>query len=230
MVCVCVICLFTACGKSDAGESETVNARNNDNLNAVIGCLCEPRDMDASDSDIAVTADLRDVEVIRQMVCQAQDGEKQKEMAETLQIFMPEQGEAFKWSKGCYLSSTVIPYYNVEENGMAIEYHVVMLSEDLQEKQILQFTAINHNCVVASVLPMENYMEEPFEESPEDKFLFLFNAGGLALSPDNQLYARDPKKYQVIGDYYHALDYENLAVSYADVVDPEHLIWVDFQG
>ena len=231
VICLSVLCFMVLCAWNGAKEEPSGSVTDKEALDAVIGDFREVRPMDASDPDIVTPADMSDVRAIEKMLFDENSERKQREIVETIMRFMGEDRyQSPEWSKGCYLSTAVIPYYDVQENGVAKEYHVVMLSEDLQEKLILQIVKRGIKCEISTVLPMDGYMEEPFEEYPEEKYLFLYNVKGLALSPDNQVYvnALNPKEYQVTGDYYHALDYENLAVSYVDITDPEHLVWVDF--
>ncbi len=231
IICIGVLCFMVVCTRDGAKEEFPGSMTDKEALNAVFGDFRDVKAMDASDPDIVTPVDMTVVRAIEKMLFDEKSSQKQRETVETIMLFMGEERyQSPEWSKGCYLSTTVIPYYNVQENGIAREYHVVMLSEDLQEKLILQIIKRGLKCEISTVLSMDGYMAEPFEEYPEEKFIFLFNVKGLALSPDNQVYvyALNPKEYQVTGDYYHALDYENLAVSYEDIIDPEHLVWVNF--
>lgn len=231
IICIGVLCIMVMCAwKGVKGESPG-NVTDKVVLDTVIGDFRKVKPMDASDPNIVASVELKDVAAIEKMLFGEKSKRKQREMTETLMLFLGEERyQSPQWSKGCYLSTTVIPYYEVQENQVASVYYVVMLSEDLQEKRILQVAKRGFKCEISTVLSMDGYMEEAFEEYPEEKFLFLFNVKGLALSPDNQIYVDtyNSKEYAVTGDYYHALDYEKLAVSYADIIDPEHLVWVDF--
>ncbi|MDE7223777.1 MAG: hypothetical protein K2O34_08375 [Acetatifactor sp.] len=229
VICIGVLCFMVLCAWRGAKEESPGSITDKAVLDAVIGDFREVRPMDASDPDIVTSADMKYVSAIGKMLFDEKSKRKQEEMAERIMLSMGEERcQSPEWSEGCYLSTVVIPYYDVQENEVAREYHIVMLSKDLQEKMILQMVKRGFRCEISTVMSMDSYMEEPLEEHPEEKFLFLFNVKGLALSSDNQVYACNPKEYQVIGDYYHALDYENLAVSYEDITDPEHLVWVDF--
>lgn len=229
IICIGALCLMVLCAWNGTKEESPGSVTDKEILNTVIGDFREVRPMDASDPDIVTLVDMKDVRAVEKMLFDEKSTRKQRDMVKAIMLYMGEDRcQSPEWSRGCYLSTTVIPYYDVQENGIAREYHVVMLSEDLQEKLILQIVKRGLKCEISTVLSMDGYMEDAFKGYPEEKLLFLYNIKGLALSPDNQVYALNPKEYQVTGDYYHALDYENLAVSYTDITDPEHLVWVDF--
>lgn len=47
------------------------------------------------------------------------------------------------------------------------------------------------------------------------------------LDSDNKISPGTPLKVEVSGDYYHALDYEKLQVSYAELTKEDNLVWVE---
>ena len=75
---------------------------------------------------------------------------------------------------------------------------------------------------------MNTYVSTIMKDNPEKDYIFLFNDGELLLiDSDNEITTDGNFNYEVSGDYYHALNYDLLSVSYNEMTREDNLIWVD---
>jgi hypothetical protein len=79
-------------------------------------------------------------------------------------------------------------------------------------------------------------MQFPFEnlkilrDSPDEQYIFLYNYDEMLLDSSNILYEKTRFNIEVKGDYYHALDYEMLGVSYNKLTDESNLVWIELNN
>ena len=73
--------------------------------------------------------------------------------------------------------------------------------------------------------------ERELRKSPDERYIVLFNQGRLIIDSGNTVYnwsKRMQYPMEINGDYYHALDYGTLGVSYSELTDPGNLVWISF--
>lgn len=135
----------------------------------------------------------------------------------------------FYQEEGFYVSTVPIYYFDAYNNTLSIETHVLLFSKDMSKTTVLIFFTHNNELQVQVLYPFDSYMEKLFQKEPDEKYIFLFNANdNLIIGSDNELYTGiSPHEFEVVGDYYHALDYEKLGVSYAELTDADNLVWID---
>ncbi|MCH5270064.1 MAG: hypothetical protein J1E83_04890 [Lachnospiraceae bacterium] len=129
---------------------------------------------------------------------------------------------------GCYISLTPILFWSATFNQVSTEMWVVVFSENFDETVKLEFYYYENSLSMHIYSEFSSMMLENFRSRPNEKYVCIFNGGRpLMLDSENSLYGiygRVP----VEGDYYHALDYEKLGVSYEEIISQDNLFWVDF--
>lgn len=66
-------------------------------------------------------------------------------------------------------------------------------------------------------------------EAPDREHILLTNGyDEMLLDEDNRGYGSYGAAFNVVGDYFHALDWENMAVSYQEITAEENMVWFSF--
>lgn len=130
-----------------------------------------------------------------------------------------------KWTESCFVSDVVIPSYNMHSNRISDNYTVLAFSNDLT--QVFEITVRRTDSGFAlSVSDFSSTMRQMLRENREEKFIFVKNAGFLAVDSINNVYVIDSvtgNSYEILGDFYHAVDYRTLSVSYDEIMAQNHL-------
>lgn len=233
---VIVICVIGVLGfitfRVQGEESEKGQFINN--LNAVMGPLPEGKEI-LSAEEIEGLEPIYNIDISMEAIINGTDGYEKEH--ETLWGFidsiqencgLPYYGSGFQYGeRGCYISLTPIYFWDALSNEIANEVCVAVFNEDFSAAQVIQFFKEENTLTMQLSSSFGDSMLEAFRAAPDEKFICLFNPDACLLDAQNSLYAtRD--KVTVEGDYYHALDYEKLGVSYNDFASPERLIWIDF--
>ena len=233
---VIVICVIGVLGfitfRVHGEESEKGHFINN--LNAVMGPLPEGKEVLSAEEIEGLESDYH-IDISMEAIINGTDG--YEEAHESLWGFidsiqqnsgLPYYGSGFQYGeRGCYISLTPIYFWDALSNEIANEVWVAVFNEDFSEAQVIQFFKVEDTLMMQLSSSFGDSKLEAFRAAPDEKYICLFNSGGCLLDAQNVLHAtRD--KVTVKGDYYHALDYEKLAVSYNDFAAPERLVWIDF--
>ena len=204
------------------------------NLNAVMGPLPEGKEI-LSAEEIEGLEPVYNIDISMEAIINGTDGYEKEH--ETLWGFidsiqehsgLPYYGSGFQYGeRGCYISLTPIYFWNALSNEIANEVCFAVFNEDFSAAQVIQFFKEENTLTMQLSSSFGDSMLEAFRAAPDEKYICLFNPGGGLLDAQNFLHAtRD--KVTVEGDYYHALDYEKLGVSYNDFASLEKLVWIDF--
>lgn len=143
-------------------------------------------------------------------------------------------GTLFQNEQGCYVSRIWVRKFNVYSYTTDIYPMICVFSEDLTEMAAynLRYWNIEGESGIEYMLSSESENAEAVEimrENPEVQFIWLVNATDrLLLSEENALYCLGGAECEVEGDYFHGLDTDTLAVTYAEITAEESLIWVAF--
>lgn len=129
------------------------------------------------------------------------------------------------------ISMVPILLYNVEADQYATSCNYLLCEDITNLKDIgtLQVTQAADGSYQTAGITTDSVPErfaDLMAANPERKYIFLYNGTILCmLDEDNNLYASPySDEIQVIGDYYHALDYTHIAVSYLELTDSAHLL------
>lgn len=130
-----------------------------------------------------------------------------------------------KWTESCFVSDVVIPSYDMRTNNLSENYTVLAFSSDLEN--VIEITVRSSDKGVSlSVSDFSMTMRQIFRENRDEKYIFIKNAGFLALDSANGVYVIDRlagNSYEIQGDFYHTVDYRALSVSYNEIMAQEHL-------
>lgn len=137
--------------------------------------------------------------------------------------------------EGCYLSTVLLRYFDATRNTLGNVTYALLFSEDFEKRAAVAFYLYNDEITIS----IENSYLSPkvaeiMQKDPDERFIFLHNGTDFdsLIASDNSLYLWsqvEKDKVTVEGDYFHALDYERLAVAYSKLTDTENLIRIDFR-
>lgn len=131
---------------------------------------------------------------------------------------------------GFYISKTPIRHFDVRnlkmQEGMSTQ--ICIFSEDLSSGAVYILYEADGEILGQCNFSMNTYVSTIMKDNPEKDYIFLFNDGELLLiDSDNEITTDGNFNYEVSGDYYHALNYDLLSVSYNEMTREDNLIWVD---
>lgn len=144
-------------------------------------------------------------------------------------------GTLFQNAQGCYISRIWVRKFSVYSYKVDIYPMICIFSEDLTEAVAydLRYWSIEDETGVEYILNSESQNAEALEimrQNPDMQFIWLVNVTDrLLLSEENELYCLGGAECEVEGDYFHGLDADTLAVTYAEMTAEENLIWVAFE-
>lgn len=147
--------------------------------------------------------------------------QKYKDMCMEIESEMEEE-------EGCYYISDIpILWWDAIENR--IDEHYAKLAIFSEKHEILGALDLNNDLdgeLLFSFMAGDDTFFKKMEEAKKDKYLFILNQSKmLMLNENNEILPPNANpKVMIQGDYYHALPYQTLAISYSDLVDEKHLI------
>lgn len=140
------------------------------------------------------------------------------------------QLDTLKEKAGYYYSTVPILYFDAVRNEVSQTAQVLIFSSDMACVSHITFSRLDDEIIVnCSACDID--CGEDFRANPDTPFIFVFNGpSSLLIDPENDLllspwFKGRGDEMTVAGDYYHALDYERLAVTYREVIN--NLVWVE---
>lgn len=133
---------------------------------------------------------------------------------------------------GFYVSTVPIRYFdaydiNMQENMIS---ELCIFSKDFSKGAMYTLFYVDGEITVTCNFTLNSNVKSVLKDKPDEEFIFLSNGGEvLIIDSDNEIIAGGNNMYEITGDYYHALEYELLAVSYNEITDEENLVWIDVQ-
>ncbi|MCH5270671.1 MAG: hypothetical protein J1E83_07965 [Lachnospiraceae bacterium] len=232
---VIIICIIGVLGfitfRVQGEESEKGHFINN--LNAVMGTMLEGKET-LSAEEIEGLEPVYNIDISMEAIINGTDG--YEEAHETLWGFidsvqessgLPYTGGFQYGERGCYISLTPIYFWDARANEIANEVWFAVFNEDFSETQVIQFFKVENTLMMQWSSAFGESLIEAFRTAPDEKYICMFNTHVCMLDAQNSLHATR-EQVTVEGDYYHALDYEKLGISYNDFAAPERLVWIDF--
>ncbi len=158
-----------------------------------------------------------------------QDKSFLKAITEELQQLSEEENTSLTGLDGCYLSTKQVLSFDALSNGMRGVIYVYFFTADREEAGYFIFTRSGFSALRELVFYNEavNCLDD--EDASEKYIRLVYNFRHGYLSQDNTVSGITSSYFQIVGDYYHALDYETLAISYEEIVAEENLLWISFQ-
>lgn len=104
--------------------------------------------------------------------------------------------------------------------GLSVDYKEGVKASDIVE-------GINGTKEITGMsFSQDGTLVEMLREHPDEKYIYLCGAGRARLLDKNNALYMDDSEVQVKGDYYHALDYKEIGLSYKDITDKKNLVWI----
>ena len=134
--------------------------------------------------------------------------------------------------EGYYIVTIPVICYNAQSNQYAVDGNYLVFDDitDLGNNAGLHVVlsedgSYQNSGFISGLIPM--YLTEIMIANPDQEYIFLYNGTAMCMiDEDNTLYTSPySDELQVVGDYYHALDYKNIAVSYRNLTDSAHLLY-----
>ena len=149
--------------------------------------------------------------------------QKYKEMCEEIECEMEEA----EMEGDYYISDIPILWWDAIENR--IDEHYAKLAIFSEKHEILGALDLNDDLdgeLLFSFMAGGDTFFKEMEEAPKDKYLFILNQSQMSMLDENNkiLTPNANPEVMIQGDYYHALPYQTLAISYSDLVDEKHLM------
>ena len=143
----------------------------------------------------------------------------------------------FYGEDGVYLSKVPIYYFDVIHNKVGNIVYFAVFTKDFSKAASVNFylepdfEGEGKRREICSDIQAIWEHEKLLIEKPDKLYIALLNAGiTFLIDADNNIHNKSlgAADLKIEGDYYHALDYDRLAVSYAKIADRDNLIWIDF--
>lgn len=162
--------------------------------------------------------------------------EDKEEIPEVILAFLNslEWGEdtPFYGEDGCYISKKPLRFFSVDTCEMSTEERLIAFSKDFGEavEIYLYYNEYSDEMNVQLTYSVNTAIMDAFNEAPDEKYIFLYNGRFTQILDSHNVLHSGSIDYDITvdGDYYHALDYEKIAVSYQDILSEENLVWVEF--
>ena len=229
-----VLMLFSACGNAGAGEEKEqgqTEAGAND-LGATIGgtpqnvtTLCSAADLEGIDVTYVPVGDIRESLSNDQFLARLQKAMKSI-------VFLSDQ-YLLSGAEGCYISTAQVTAFVIGDRACASAFRCYLFTDQMVPAGEILFYSANGTLGFNSPsFYRGNYTSYALQEmsaAPSAGYIFLTNGyDEMLLDADNQCYAQYGGTFRVEGDYYHALDWEAMAVSYEDITNQDNLVWIPF--
>lgn len=222
--------IVAAC-RDSAGSSDEKST-----LNAKIGGG-DPKQVLDADEIASLTIDYTDAIPVEAIVNNEPGYEKYYDQMLQQIISLSQEFEQFELygEEGCYLSTALLRHFDVIRNAVGNVTYAELFSKDFTKRAAVAFYLHNDEILISvGASCVTSRVAEIIQKDPDELFIFLLNGTDFdsQIASDNSLYLWsqvEQENVKVEGDYFHALDYETLAVSYSMLTDPENLIWVDFK-
>lgn len=196
------------------------------NLTALMGTYPETK-------EVLSEEEIRNAQINYESIFSIEDKE---DIPEVILVFLNslEWGEdtPFYRENGCYISKKPLRFFSADTCEMCTEERLLAFSKDFGEaiEIYLYYNEHSDEMNVQLTYSVDAAIMDAFTEAPDEKYIFLYNGRFVQiLDSHNILHSGSiDNDITVEGDYYHALDYEKIAVSYQDIISEENLIWVNF--
>ena len=132
--------------------------------------------------------------------------------------------------EGYYITRKSIIHYMAKEQKYSDVYMYFAFGkdEDLHQGVAIYFTLIDGNISSPQITyPIDKNIADALMTQPDMYYLFLYNGAAEVIIDENNKLHNTAYLYNidVIGDYYHSLNYKKYAISYQDLVKSDNLIY-----
>lgn len=235
LIILLVMCIFFVTGCS--AQHANVGVYIDDKRDVLIGELTEPEIMRASDVvewDLGAEDFFVDIEEI---LAKREKSKVYNEMVAVLKMYAEMEDCSLFGADKCYVSVVPIHTVDVNKRDLIDWIQVTVLPEDKNSDDYLTLNLLKGKrksdveitCTFPHKLVQKGNPNSIFRYYPSDKLIYLKNNGhSYAIDANNEvLMDSSNTEYVFEGDYYHALNYELLAVSFDEIVADENLVEVE---
>lgn len=136
-------------------------------------------------------------------------------------------------ANGCYISLKPHPIFILPDRTYSKAFYCYLFSCDMEPVGRILFVENNgkldYNNPEIFSIRSEEYNTKVMRETPDRKFLLITNRyDDLLLDEYNTGYEKWNTVYKITGDFFHALDWEAVSVSYNELTSEDNLYWLDF--
>lgn len=224
------IIILSGCGmkekqtvqKSTDKDNVVIDNENKDNLQHLFSNENEKVKEVLDASEITAYDDnFRMKEMISDILSQKGEyAQKYKEMCKEIET------ETEKEAGEYYISDIPILWWDAIENKAVDHYAKIAVFSDKYE--LLGAIDLNDDLegeLLFSFMPDDTFLKN-MEEAPKEKYLFILNQSKMLMLNENNeiLPPNNNPEVKTQEDYYHALPYQTLAVSYNDLADGKHFM------
>ena len=150
------------------------------------------------------------------------------DMIQSIEQISKEDAEfPFYHKKGYYISKAPIYHFDAIKNTISNNVQIVLFSKDLKKQTLYIFFISDRNKEILSQINGSFEDINKLKSSPDEQYIFIYNNSDLILGSNNTLDNYTRYTIEVKGDYYHALDYKTLGISYNKLTDKKNLVWID---
>lgn len=156
------------------------------------------------------------------------------ELRESFSIMLAASSEyKLNGAEGCYLSLRELTAFHIGEQECATAFCCYLFDRDMEPVGEILFYSqdgtLMHNSPVLYRANYEPYYLRVMAEAPDREHILLTNGyDEMLLDEDNRGYGSYGAAFTVVGDYFHALDWENMAVSYQEITAEDNMVWFSF--
>lgn len=187
---------------------------------------------DITAADIDYSDDMED---IGRILAGSTDTDEEKQIYDRIRVLINTlAGGKFAGDDGCYVSTVTIRRFEAGNNKVNSSRYIIIFNEDMSDNVCISLGYVGGLGGGELILTGKDEYElmEYYEENPQEKLICCIAGTALCvLDSSNEIYPSwVGSGYPVEGDYYNALDYELLGVSYEELTNPDNLVWYDFVG
>lgn len=156
------------------------------------------------------------------------------ELQESISIMLAASSEyMLNDAEGCFLSLRELTAFHIGEQKCATAFYCYLFDRDMEPVGEILFYSqdgtLLHNSPVLYRANYAPYYLRVMAEVPDREHILLTNGyEEMLLDEDNQGHGNYGAAFVVVGDYFHALDWENMAVSYQEITAEENMVWLPF--
>lgn len=136
-----------------------------------------------------------------------------------------------KGAEGCYISVVEQPVFRIHDPSGPTSFLCYLFTEDMEPAGEILFyewgNDLVHNSPVLYGSGMVKWDLGLMAEDPQKEYILLTNGYcEMLLDENNEVYSSDGKTFDVVGDYFHSLDWQTIAVSYDQITYSGLLEWL----
>lgn len=141
------------------------------------------------------------------------------------------EDSVLKGEEGCYISVVEQPCFRIHDPSSPTSFLCYLFTEDMEPAGELLFyqwgNGLEHNSPVLYGSNTDKWKLGLMAEEPQKEYILLTNGyREMLLDENNRVYSSNGDPFDVEGDYFHALDWQTIAVSYDEITYPGLLEWL----